>query len=173
MGVCLSCLGREGDHELSDEDEQSRLLFDDPHTNHYGSFGDSHTGVIQADPQELQRENEALQKIVTLTSNHLVDIFAMVPQNVMPPPASPTATSTTFPSQDSRLVQYQNVLGRTSATGSLSKSNQYPTDHMAVTSDGWLSDDDEVEETKWHTPVKSDGIGALLGGFADADSAMR
>jgi len=68
MGVCSSCLGRDQDHDLSDEDEQSRLLFDDPHANHYGSFGENNAGAIQADPQEVQRENEALQKIVTLTS---------------------------------------------------------------------------------------------------------
>lgn len=50
------------------QDEQSRLLFDDPCVNHYGSFGDHSTGIIQADPQEVQRETEALQKVVTQTS---------------------------------------------------------------------------------------------------------
>ncbi|CZS96941.1 hypothetical protein WAI453_010258 [Rhynchosporium graminicola] len=171
MGACSSCLGRDADLELSDEDEQSRLLFDDPHANHYGSFGEVNTGVAQADPQEVQRENEALQKIVTLTSNHLVDIFAMVPQSPMPPAGSPTATSTTFPGQDSRLVRYQDVLGKISAMGPLMTTYQYPIDQTPTASDGWLSDDDEVEEMKGHTPVKSDSIGALLGGFADADSA--
>jgi hypothetical protein len=29
-----------------------------------------------------------------------------------------------------------------------------------------------VEEMKTYKPVKSEGIGPLLGGFADADSAM-
>jgi hypothetical protein len=53
---------------LTLQDEQSRLLFDDPHASHYGSFGDHNTGIIQADPQELQRETEALQKVVTQTS---------------------------------------------------------------------------------------------------------
>lgn len=53
---------------LPEQDEQSRLLFDDPHANHYGSFGENNAGAIQTDPQEVQRENEALQKIVTLTS---------------------------------------------------------------------------------------------------------
>ena len=50
------------------QDEQSRLLFEDPHGNHYGSFGEQNAGVIQADPQEVQRETEALQKVVTATS---------------------------------------------------------------------------------------------------------
>ncbi|KAH7346180.1 late endosomal/lysosomal adaptor and MAPK and MTOR activator-domain-containing protein [Rhexocercosporidium sp. MPI-PUGE-AT-0058] len=173
MGVCSSCLGRERDHELSDEDEQSRLLFDDPHANHYGSFGENNTGAILADPQEVQRENEALQKIVTLTSNHLVDIFAMVPQNAIAQATSPTATNTLFPAQDARLVRYQDVLSKISPSDPSCKTNQHPIDHTPIASDGWISDDEDVEEMKGHTPVKSEGIGALLGGFADADSAMR
>ena len=88
MGACSSCLGRDQSRDLSDEascmrqftsdeseltrawdyDEQSRLLFDDPHGNHYGSFGEQNAGIVQADPQEVQRETEALQKVVTLTS---------------------------------------------------------------------------------------------------------
>ena len=52
------------------QDESSRLLFDDPHGNHYGSFGDQGAGIIQADPQEVQRETEALQKVVTQTSKY-------------------------------------------------------------------------------------------------------
>ena len=52
----------------SSQDENSRLLFDDPHANHYGSFGDQGAGTTQADPQEVQRETEALQKVVAQTS---------------------------------------------------------------------------------------------------------
>ncbi|CAL3969568.1 unnamed protein product [Diplocarpon coronariae] len=169
MGVCSSCLGRDMYHELSDEDEQSRLLFDDPHANHYGSFGEHHTGATQADPQEVQRETEALQKVVTMTSNHLVDIFALVPQSAHPATVSPSAT-TGFPAQEARLVRYQEVLSKVSASDEFSKSNILPTDHTPAASDGWLSEDDEVDEVKGHTPVKSEGIGPLLGSFADADS---
>jgi len=96
----------------------------------------------------------------------------MVPQNAIPPAASPTATSTLFPAQDARLVRYQDVLAKISADPS-SKPNQVSTDHTPIASDGWMSDDEDMEEMKGHTPVKSEGIGALLGGFADADSAMR
>jgi hypothetical protein len=90
MGTCSSCLGRDRDRDLSDEvsyqifvqiegirlplafnqDEHSRLIFDDPHANHYGSFSDQNAGIIQADPQEVQRETEALQKVVTQTSKY-------------------------------------------------------------------------------------------------------
>lgn len=50
------------------QDADSRLLFDDPQTVNYGSFGDQHPPALQADPQDVQRESEALQKIVAQTS---------------------------------------------------------------------------------------------------------
>lgn len=52
------------------QEENSRLLFDDVHPNQYGSFGDQNVGIIQADPQEVQRETEALQKVVTHISKY-------------------------------------------------------------------------------------------------------
>lgn len=64
MGICSSCLGHDRDRDLSDGDEQSRLLDDSNAANQYGSFGDNPTGIIQADPLEVQRETEALQKVV-------------------------------------------------------------------------------------------------------------
>lgn len=168
MGICSSCLGRDRDRDLPDEDEQSRLLFDDPRANHYGSFGEQNIGAVQADPQEVQRETEALQKVVMQTSNHLVDIFAMVPQT-LPPPAS----TTVFPAHDARFLRYQDVLAKVSALDLSSQPNQYPTDSTPNFSDGWISDEEEIEESKIHTPIKSEGIGPLLGGFADAESAME
>ena len=54
------------------KDEQSRLLFDDPNANHYGSFGDQNASIIQADPQEVERETEALQKVVAQTSKYAI-----------------------------------------------------------------------------------------------------
>ncbi|KAI9048815.1 hypothetical protein LZ554_007646 [Drepanopeziza brunnea f. sp. 'monogermtubi'] len=172
MGVCSSCLGRNRDRDVSDEDEQTRLLFDDAHANHYGSFGDHNPGAIQADPQEVQRETEALQKVVTMTSNHLVDIFAMIPQNAHLPSVPPSRT-TAYPAQDARYTRYRDVLAKISATDASGKHSQLPTDLTPIVSDGWLSDDEEGEESKGYTPVKSDGIGRLLGGFADAELAMK
>jgi len=164
MGICSSCLGFNRDRLLSDNDENSRLLFDDPHTNQYGSFGDQNTGVIQADPQELQRENEALQKVVAQTSNHLVDIFAMVPQSVPPPPTS------TFPVHDARLSRYQDVLAKLSTKGLAKTTNQQLNDGASNPSDGWLSDDDNVDDFRGIHAIKSETTGPLLGGFADAES---
>jgi len=164
MGICSSCLGFNKDRDLSDDDENSRLLFDDPHANHYGSFGDQNTGIIPADPQELQRENEALQKVVAQTSNHLVDIFAMVPQTV------PSVPTTVFPAQDARLLRYQDVLAKMSTKGLSSKTTHASTESIPNTSDGWISDEDELGEGLGRTSVKSENVGPLLGGFADAET---
>jgi hypothetical protein len=167
MGICSSCLGHDRDRDLSDEDEQSRLLFDDPHANQYGSFSDNNAGAIQADPQEVQREMEALQRVVTQTSNHLVDIFALVSQSP-PPPAS----TTVFPAHDARFLRYQDVLAKLSASDRSSKANQYLFENTTNAFDGWISDEEDIEETKTYTPIKSEGR-PLLGGFADAESAME
>lgn len=168
MGACSSCLGRDQHHrDLFDEDEQSRLLFDDPHGNHYGSFGDQNTGLVHADPQEVQREAEALQKVVMQTSNHLVDIFALVPQSGQP------SHSTVFPAQDARLLRYQDVLAKLSDNEPSTKSNRFASENTQIASDGWALEDEDAEEMKGYKPVKSDGIGPLLGGFGDADSAME
>ncbi|KAF8850721.1 hypothetical protein BDZ45DRAFT_185286 [Acephala macrosclerotiorum] len=168
MGVCSSCIGHDRDRDLSDEDEQSRLLFDDPHANHYGSFGDHSAGAIQADPREFQRETEALQKVVMQTSNHLVDIFAMVPQNNIPPSAT-----TTFPVQEARLLRYQDVLAKISTSDMAMKPNQPLAENTPAPSEGWISDEEDLDGMQSHKPVKSDGIGPLLGGFADAETSME
>lgn len=84
MGICSSCLPRrrkpstDVSYELITnwycakidviQEADSRLLFDDPHTVNYGSFGEQHPTALQADPQDVQRESEALQKIVAQTS---------------------------------------------------------------------------------------------------------
>jgi hypothetical protein len=97
----------------------------------------------------------------------LVDIFALVPQAVPPP------SSTVFPVQDARLLLYRDVLAKMSTNEASNKANQPPAENTQESSDGWLSEEDEVEEMKTYTPVKSEGIGPLLGGFSDADSAME
>lgn len=90
----------------------------------------------------------------------------MVPQN------GPPAASSLFPAQDAKLLRYQDVLAKMS-THDQSIPTQVSADNTPNVSDGWLSEEDEVEEMKRTTPVKSDGIGPLLGGFADAESAME
>jgi len=163
MGICASCLGMRQGSDLSEEDENSRLLFDDAHANHYGSFGDQNTGIVQADPQEVQRENEALQKVVAQTSNHLVDIFAMVPQSVAP------VSTAAFPAQDARSLRYQHVLRNMSIKERQYGTNQAPIESIPNASDGWISEEEDVEESKGSRAVESSSVGPLLGGFADAE----
>lgn len=52
------------------QDEESRLLFDDPNGIHYGSFGEQQM-TSQNDPMEAQREIEALQRVVARTSEYV------------------------------------------------------------------------------------------------------
>ncbi|TEY43466.1 hypothetical protein BOTCAL_0370g00160 [Botryotinia calthae] len=168
MGNCSSCLGLERNQDSSDEGEDQRLLFEnDAHSHHYGSFGNQDSNAIQADPQEVQRETEALQKVVAQTSNHLVDIFAMVPQNV------PRAPVTMYNGQDARLLRYQEVLAKIPSQDGSSNTKQTPVEGTHPISDGWASDDEDVEEMKKYKPVKSEDVGPLLGGFADAESTME
>jgi len=159
MGVCASCLGRES--EQIEDDESSRLLLDDPHALHYGGFGDQNPSAIQADPQDVQRESEALQKIVAQTSNHLVDIFAMVPQNVQRSPAS------AFSGQDARLLQYRDVLAKL-ASGDDEDTSRQGGATLPGTVD-WPSDEEDEDALEGYRVVKTEG-GPLLGGFADVES---
>jgi len=88
MGNCSSCLGRRRRDSYDEvsrvvafahcprsltkgslalQDDESRLLFDDANGLHYGSFGEQQVNG-QEDPQETQREIEALQRVVARTS---------------------------------------------------------------------------------------------------------
>jgi hypothetical protein len=87
--------------------------------------------------------------------------------------AVPPSSNAVFPVQDARLLHYQDVLAKVSTNEAPTKYTQFPSENAQDASDGWLSEDDEVEEIKTFTPVKSEGIGPLLGGFADADSAVE
>jgi hypothetical protein len=89
-----------------------------------------------------------------------------VPQNGTPAP-------TVFPAQDAKILRYRDVLAKMSTQDQLSKTKHASADNTPIVSDGWMSEDDDMEEMKRHKPVKSEGIGPLLGGFADAESAME
>jgi hypothetical protein len=102
-----------------------------------------------------------------LETSHLVDIFAMVPQNGQP------LASSAFPAPDAKALHYQDVLAKMSTNDQSIRAKPLSAENTPNVSDGWLSDEDEVEELKNYKSVKSDGIGPLLGGFADADSAME
>jgi len=163
MGICSSCLGWDRRDGSSDEDEGSRLLFDDPHP--YGTFGDQPAGVVPEDPENVQRETEALQKIVALTSSHLVDIFAVAPPN------SHRGPSTTFTGQDARLMRFQDVLAKMSAEPD--STEDLSTEAVSPESEGWAVNGEETDTGNDFKVVKSKERGPLLGGFEDLDTRQN
>ncbi|KAI2617757.1 late endosomal/lysosomal adaptor and MAPK and MTOR activator-domain-containing protein [Hypoxylon sp. NC1633] len=159
MGICASCLGRRR-RDSYDEDDVSRLLFDDPTNLHYGSFGE-HNLNPQADPLESQREVEALQRVVARTSNNLVDVFEITPQE------SQRAQRAIFSGQDARLARYQNILSKLSTEGDPDSADVGP---GAVE---WLVNDDDSLELRGKPPsIKDEAGGPLVGTFADITAAV-
>ncbi|KAJ2898002.1 hypothetical protein MKZ38_004220 [Zalerion maritima] len=143
--------------DVIDDDEESPLFIDDGNNIHYGSFNDQHmTG--QEDPAEVQREIEALQRVVARTSDNMVDIFEITPQdNVIQP-----STQYTYAGQDARMARYQHLLSK------LSDNN----DAGVQASVDWLGaeEDDNIEmERGGMSEPKLDE--ALVGTFADAAAA--
>ncbi|ELR07201.1 hypothetical protein VC83_01334 [Pseudogymnoascus destructans] len=163
MGICSSCLGR--DHG-SEEDDTSRLIFDDPLANNYGSFTDQNVVTTQADPLDVQRESEALQKIVAETSNHLVDIFAMAPQSQQRPAA------TTYASQPARFVTYKDLPGKPPMDEPYVDTSRPPTADGKQDAD-WLSDDEDDEISGKSPGITKPDVGPLLGGFADMERGAK
>lgn len=159
MGNCSSCLGNRRRDEY-DEDDEAQHLFDDPNSLHYGSFDQQHM-MGQEDPQEVQREIEALQRVVARTSDAMVDIYEIVPQDkTVQPPATPYI----YAGQDATTVRYQTLLSKLSSHDDLA----------SVARVDWGSpDDDTIEMQQGAVPIKVDEGGSLVGNFADAAAAMR
>jgi len=168
MGACSSCLGRDIDRDLSDEDEQSRLLFDDPHANGYGSFGNQNAGILEEDPVEVQRAAESLQKVVAQTSNHLVDIFATNHQPVL-------SSGDLFGAQDmeTKATGYEAVLANILQPDLPHERHLSSPDGTLNASDGWDSENESVEENNDYKPVESHGVGPFLGGFPKSEPDDR
>ncbi|KAI0907394.1 late endosomal/lysosomal adaptor and MAPK and MTOR activator-domain-containing protein [Ustulina deusta] len=159
MGICASCLGRQRNDSI-DEDDVSRLLFDDPNHMQYGSFAD-HNLNSQADPLESQREVEALQRIVARTSNNLVDVFEITPQG------SQRTHPVMFSEQDARLTRYQNILSNLSSdeATATAESNQGGVEWL-------LNEEDNAELPEQIITIKEGASGPLVGTFADAVAAV-
>ncbi|KAI9818849.1 MAG: hypothetical protein M1827_007670 [Pycnora praestabilis] len=89
MGVCSSCLGLDRRRGHTDQSETSRLLYDDPHQNQYGSLNrDASHGANQQDPRDIERERKALESIIEQASDNLIDIFALKVQQAFPAAAN-------------------------------------------------------------------------------------
>ncbi|CAK7269192.1 hypothetical protein SEPCBS57363_003476 [Sporothrix epigloea] len=162
MGNCSSCLGaRRG--SFYEENDSSRLLFEDDDGAHYGSFGEPAVND-QDDVQESQREFEALQNLVARTSDNMVDVFEIAPKrfNAKGPPA-PYALGI----PDNRFAQYQNLLAKLSVNDGADGADcdtrieefvdikVIPAPHAPV----------DV------LPVKADEVGPFVGSFTDAAKA--
>ncbi|KAH8164950.1 hypothetical protein CIB48_g3293 [Xylaria polymorpha] len=178
MGICASCLGRRRSDSI-DEDDVSRLLFDDPNNLQYGSFAD-HNLNAQGDPLESQREVEALQRVVARTSKYatrisrdlvepstnsppsnLVDVFEITPQE------SQRTPPTLFPGQDARLARYQSILSK------LSSDDGAATADSAQGAVAWLvSEEDNADGVEHNITIKEGSAGPLVGTFADAVAAV-
>jgi len=75
-----------------------------------------------------------------------------------------------FPAHDARLIRYQDVLAKLSANQLAGTAHQLSAGSTPNVSDGWISEGDDVEEEiKDHALAKSEDVGPLVGGFADAD----
>ncbi|KAH7027989.1 late endosomal/lysosomal adaptor and MAPK and MTOR activator-domain-containing protein [Microdochium trichocladiopsis] len=159
MGICASCLGRRGEDSY-DEDDLSRLLSDEANNNQYGSFGDQHLHA-QADPLESQRETEALQRVVARTSNNLVDVFEVVPQEAQR--LHPAMLSR----QDMRVSRYQNILAKLSSDDGSDEADPADVSYEWTVND----DEDNIELQHGQTTIKEAG-GPLVGTFADAAKAL-
>ncbi|KAI2609657.1 late endosomal/lysosomal adaptor and MAPK and MTOR activator-domain-containing protein [Hypoxylon fragiforme] len=159
MGICASCLGRRR-RDSYDEDDVSRLLFDETNNLQYGSFGE-HNLNPQADPLESQREVEALQRVVARTSNNLVDVFEITPQE------SQRTQPAMFSGQDARLARYQNILSTLPSEGDFNSADSGP---GAV--DWLLSEDDMVDLHGKAPSIKDEAGGPLVGTFADITAAV-
>ncbi|KAK0629306.1 late endosomal/lysosomal adaptor and MAPK and MTOR activator-domain-containing protein [Bombardia bombarda] len=169
MGNCSSCLGDRRRDVIEDEDE-AQHLFDETNI-HYGSFDQQHM-MGQEDPQEVQREIEALQRVVARTSDNMVDIYDIVPQDKIvqaaqaaAAPASPYA----YAGQEARIARYQTLLSKLSSHDDLAS--------VARVDWGDVPEDETIEMQQSTAalvaPVKPDGGEALVGNFADAAAAMR
>ncbi|KAL4722469.1 hypothetical protein ACLX1H_010345 [Fusarium chlamydosporum] len=163
MGACASCLGR-GDGNTYDEEEESRLLYDEANGMQYGSFGDQAING-ENDTLEAQRENEALQRVIAKTSDNMVDIFDIAPQENG---NRGTTTPFAYAGQGARLARYQHLVAKLSNQG-----DNTPVSGVKV---DWLPEDETIEMKK-NGPasiktLESDD-GPLVGTFADAAAAMQ
>ncbi|TGJ86386.1 hypothetical protein E0Z10_g2381 [Xylaria hypoxylon] len=178
MGVCSSCLGRQRNDSI-DEDDVARLLSDDPNYMQYGSFAE-HNLNSQADPLESQREAEALQRIVARTSKYvirlstslmvrsanellsnLVDVFEITPQE------SQRTHPAMFSEQDARLTRYQNILSKLSSDDVTSSA-----DGNQASVEWLLNEEDNTGLPEQNITIKEGASGPFVGTFADAVAAV-
>ncbi|KHN95891.1 uncharacterized protein MAM_06253 [Metarhizium album ARSEF 1941] len=164
MGACQSCLGRR-DNDNYEESEENRLLYDDGNGMGYGSFNDP--AMTGDESLEAQREHEALQRVVARTSNNMVDVFEIGPQDSVA--GGGTSTPFAYTGQGARVARYQHLVSKLS-------TEEDPAAH-GIKID-WLTDDEDSLDMRTNTTTNvkllDDGeAGPLVGTFADAAAAMN
>jgi len=160
MGNCSSCIGYRRRDSI-DEDDDAQHLFGDPTNINYGSFDQQHM-TTHEDPQEVQREIEALQRVVARTSDNMVDIYDIVPQEEAVHADAPTPY--TYAGEEPHMARYQTLLSK------LSSHDDLPS---VARVDWGTPEDDTIEMQHSVVPIKLEGADALVGNFADAAAAMR
>ncbi|KAK0742777.1 hypothetical protein B0T18DRAFT_438941 [Schizothecium vesticola] len=160
MGNCASCLGYQRRSSIDEEGDAQPLSADSTNIN-YGSFDRQHM-TTHEDPQEVQREIEALQRVVARTSVNLVDIYDVVPgdETLHADDSTPSEHAVEEP----HMARYQTLLSKLSSHDDL---------HSVVRVDWGTSEDDTIEMQPSVVPIKLEGADALVGNFADAAAAMR
>ncbi|KAI9800958.1 MAG: hypothetical protein M1833_003095 [Piccolia ochrophora] len=169
MGICSSCLGADRDKQQNRSSESARLLGDDPQQAQYGSLSAPPHGIAQVDPQDVQREEAALQSILAQTSDKLIDIFALHPQT-----GSPTVTSAFVSATDSKSRLYQNLLRQVTSSDALPRSLEHASDIGSDRDELPGACLDELEDTSTELKIiKGDQVGELVGGFASLEERVR
>nr|CEG03558.1 unnamed protein product [Fusarium acuminatum CS5907] len=129
-------LGGASANDLFAQEEENRLLYDDANGMQYGSFGDQAING-ENDTLESQRENEALQRVIAKTSDNMVDIFDIAPQENV---ARGTTTPFAYAGQGARLARYQHLVSKLSSQGDSNPVNGVKVD--------WLPEDETIEMRK-------------------------
>ncbi|KAK3349797.1 hypothetical protein B0T25DRAFT_519919 [Lasiosphaeria hispida] len=194
MGNCSSCIG-DRRHDVYDEDDEAQHLFDDPNSLHYGSFDQQHM-MGQEDPQEVQREIEALQRVVARTSEYMPLLFPpfltpSLPFSLPDPRQWDDAWLTLL---HSNMVDIYDIVPQDEAVHAaaptpyayaaqephiaryqtlLSKLSSHDDLASVARVDWGVPDDGNIEMQRNAVPLKLDGSEALVGNFADAAAAMR
>lgn len=156
MGICASCLGggQPQDPVEQDEVESGPLLFSVPNGMHYGSFAEPQMAP-HTDPARVQRETEALQRVVARTSDTMVDVYD-------------TTTPAAYPQHQpggarDRQAQYQFLLTKVSSNVTCaSVGSSLSTDE----------EDDDAPLTGDFTHIRADDRTSLVGTFREAAAAM-
>jgi len=145
---------------------------------HYGSFGEQHVNG-QDDPLEVQREIEALQRVVAQTSEYgssprataaagfaddgarsnMVDVFEIAPSEAAPLTAP---ASYALAGQEARAARYQNLLSKLAVTEELGPDARVD----------WAPRPDDTIEMQQGVPTVNAQAGEpLVGNFTDAATA--